>query len=124
REEAQDEAGLERLFLEARARGNEGLMCKDPDSAYRSGRRGHSWLKLKRPLDTLDAVIVGAEWGHGRRRNVLSDYTFAVRDTENNRLVTIGKAYNGLTDAEILDMTERLKEMTLQDFGRYRTVRP
>ena len=115
---------IEILFAEAIARGNEGLMAKSGASLYHSGRRGAHWMKMKRPLETLDCVIVGAEWGHGRRREVLSDYTFAVRDTKSGSLVTIGKAYGGLTDAEIVEMTARLKEITLAEFGRYRTVEP
>jgi len=115
---------LEDLFRAAQARGNEGLMVKAPDSPYASGRRGAQWLKLKRPLETLDVVVVGAEWGHGKRRAVLSDLTFAVRDEASGQLVTIGKAYNGLTDAEIRAMTERLVALTLEDQGHYRTVRP
>jgi DNA ligase-1 len=136
---AESAEDIERLFREAQeVRGNEGLMCKDAESAYRSGRRGFFWLKVKKPLETLDVVIVGAEWGHGKRRNVLSDYTFAVLDdrppstdrptpdTEypTPLLVTIGKAYGGLTDAAIAEMTERLKAITIQEFGRYRSVQP
>src|SRR5438105_1743572 len=81
-ESASGEADLERIFAETRERGNEGLMLKDPDSAYSPGRRGMAWLKLKRPLATLDCVVTAVEWGHGKRRGVLSDYTFAVRDEE------------------------------------------
>ena len=83
-------------------------MVKDPDSIYQPGRRGLGWLKLKKALATLDCVVVGVEWGHGKRRGVLSDYTFAVRETDepDARLLTIGKAYTGLTDAEIATMTE------------------
>ena len=99
-------------------------MVKDPASVYQPGRRGLGWLKLKRPLATLDCVVVGVEWGHGKRRGVLSDYTFAVRETDGDRLLTIGKAYTGLTDAEIAEMTERFKSLTVRDFGRYRTVVP
>lgn len=110
-------------FAAARARRNEGLMLKDPDSAYTPGRRGLAWLKLKRPLDTLDVVVVGAEWGHGKRRGVLSDVTFAVR-AEDGKLATVGKAYTGLTDAEIAEMTALLHDITLDDNGYYRTVRP
>lgn len=121
---AQSEAEVEALFRDAQVRGNEGLMIKDPDSTYQPGRRGLGWLKLKRPLTTLDCVVVGVEWGHGRRRSVLSDYTFAVRDTASGRLVTIGKAYTGLTDVEIATMTEHFKSITLRDHGRFRTVVP
>jgi DNA ligase-1 len=115
---------LEEIFHAAQARGNEGLMAKLPDSPYASGRRGAQWLKIKRPLETLDVVVVGAEWGHGKRRAVLSDLTFAVRDEATGQLVTIGKAYNGLTDAEIRAMTERLVALTVEDHGHYRAVRP
>ena len=115
---------LDALFHAAQARGNEGLMVKQPESPYASGRRGAQWLKIKRPLETLDVVVVGAEWGHGKRRAVLSDLTFAVRDEETGELVTIGKAYNGLTDVEIREMTDRLIALTVEDRGHYRTVRP
>jgi len=90
---------LDALFQAAQARGNEGLMIKDPESGYTPGRRGKSWLKLKQALATLDVVVTAVEYGHGKRIGVLSDYTFAVRDGE--RLSNIGKAYSGLTDAEI-----------------------
>jgi DNA ligase-1 len=92
-------------FERARARGNEGLMIKRADSPYAPGRRGKWWLKLKRELTTLDVVVIAVEWGHGKRANVLSDYTFAVRG-DDGQLVTIGKAYSGLTDAEIAELTQ------------------
>lgn len=116
-------AELDREFALARARGNEGLMVKDPRSPYRPGRRGMEWLKVKRPLRTLDVVVTAVEWGHGRRRAVLSDYTFAVRD-EHGGLRTIGKAYSGLTDREIAEMTEHFLAHTLEDLGRVRVVVP
>ena len=124
-ESASGEADLERIFAETRERGNEGLMLKDPDSAYSPGRRGMAWLKLKRPLATLDCVVTAVEWGHGKRRGVLSDYTFAVRDEEQDgRLVNVGKAYTGLTDAEIATMTRYFLEHTVADHGRVRLVEP
>jgi len=95
---------LEQLFEQARKRGNEGLMIKDLESSYTPGRRGKSWLKMKRELATLDVVVTAVEYGHGKRIGVLSDYTFAVWDDE--RLVNIGKAYSGLTDVEIAEMTK------------------
>lgn len=123
---AESAAGVDRHFDDARERRNEGLMVKDPDSTYQPGRRGLGWLKLKKALATLDCVVVGVEWGHGKRRDVLSDYTFAVRerDEPDAQLLTIGKAYTGLTDAEIATMTEHFKAITLRDLGRYRTVAP
>jgi DNA ligase-1 len=123
-EEATDPNHLDRIFAETRERGNEGLMVKDPLSPYTPGRRGLAWLKLKRPLATLDVVVTAVEWGHGKRKGVLSDYTFAVRDRETGRLVNVGKAYTGLTDAEIATMTRRFLEMTIEDHGYTRMVRP
>jgi DNA ligase-1 len=113
---------LDRLFDAAQARGNEGLMIKDPKSAYTPGRRGKSWLKLKRELATLDVVVTAVEYGHGKRIGVLSDYTFAVRDGD--RLVNIGKAYSGLTDAEIAEMTKWFLEHTIEDQGFRLLVEP
>ncbi len=95
---------LHELFDAARARGHEGIMLKRTDAPYHPGRRGKWWLKLKRELSTLDVVVVAVEWGHGKRAKVLSDYTFAVRG-RNGELLTIGKAYSGLTDAEIAELT-------------------
>ena len=115
---------LDRVFEEARARLNEGLMVKDPDSCYTPGRRGLGWLKMKRALATLDCVVVGVEAGNGKRHGVLSDYTFAVRDEAADRLVTIGKAYTGLTDAELADMTRWFDAHTVRKIGRYRLVDP
>jgi DNA ligase-1 len=116
--------GLEAAFADARARRNEGLMVKDPDSGYSPGRRGYGWLKMKKALATIDCVVVGVEVGHGKRHGVLSDYTFAVRDEDAGQLVTIGKAYSGLTDAEIAEMTTWFEEHTIKTFGRYRMVEP
>jgi DNA ligase-1 len=108
--------------LAARERGNEGLMIKDVQSPYAPGRRGKSWLKLKKELATLDVVVTAVEWGHGKRNKVLSDYTFAVRDGD--KLLNVGKAYSGLTDVEIAEMTEWFKAHTLDDHGFRRTVEP
>jgi DNA ligase 1 len=113
---------LEQIFSAARARGNEGLMIKDVRSPYTPGRRGKSWLKLKKELATLDVVVTAVEWGHGKRNKVLSDYTFAVRDGDT--LLNVGKAYSGLTDAEIAEMTEWFKAHTIKDQGFRRTVEP
>jgi DNA ligase-1 len=115
---------LEARFAEARGRRNEGLMVKDPASVYSPGRRGLGWLKLKKALATLDCVVVGVEVGHGKRHGVLSDYTFAVRDEARGALVTIGKAYTGLTDAELAEWTRWFEAHTLERHGRYRVVEP
>jgi DNA ligase-1 len=123
-ERVRGEAEIDRRFEDARARLNEGLLLKQPDSPYTPGRRGLNWLKLKHPLDTLDVVVVGAEWGHGKRRGVLSDVTFAVLVDGTEQLATIGKAYTGLTDVEIAEMTALLLDITVTDHGHYRTVQP
>jgi DNA ligase-1 len=123
---------LEELFAAAQARGNEGLMIKDLNSPYSPGKRGKSWLKMKRELATLDVVVTAVEYGHGKRIGALSDYTFAVwdrntdtdRDRDEDRLVNIGKAYSGLTDAEIAGMTKWFLEHTLEDQGFRRVVEP
>lgn len=116
---------VEIAFGRARVAGNEGLVAKDPSSPYTPGRRGKSWVKLKRALATLDVVVTGVERGHGRRNHVLSDYTFAVRASETDpTLLNVGKAYNGLTDAEIAALTTHFESITTERFGRYHSVRP
>ena len=115
---------IETAFQQARRRFNEGLMVKDPESIYSPGRRGMFWFKLKKELATLDVVVVAAELGHGKRNHVLSDYTFAVRDETSGDLLTIGKAYSGLTDVEIAELTEHFKKQTISNHGRYREVKP
>ena len=121
---ARSAAEIEQIFQDARQRLNEGLMIKDAESFYLPGTRGMFWFKLKRELATLDVVVVAAELGHGKRNNVLSDYTFAVRDETTGELLPIGKAYSGLTDVEIAELTEHFKQNTIADHGRYRRVKP
>jgi DNA ligase-1 len=113
---------LEQAYVDARARGNEGVMLKAAASLYQPGRRGLAWLKLKRELATLDVVVTSAEYGHGKRAGTLSDYTFAVRDGDT--LKNVGKAYSGLTDAEIAYLSQYFHEHTIEDFGGWRTVEP
>jgi DNA ligase-1 len=115
-------AQLEQAYLDARARGNEGVMLKARHSVYQPGRRGLAWLKLKRELATLDVVVTAAEYGHGKRAGWLSDYTFAVRDGDVLR--NVGKAYSGVTDAEIARLTQFFLEHTLEDYGGIRKVEP
>ena len=121
---ADSAAAIEHEFKKARLRSNEGLMIKDPQSFYSPGSRGMFWFKLKKELAMLDVVVVAAELGHGKRNHVLSDYTFAVRDESTDELLPIGKAYSGLTDLEIAELTEHFKRNTIVDRGRYREVNP
>jgi DNA ligase-1 len=115
------------MFEKSRHIGHEGLVLKDPDSQYHPGKRGRYWAKLKKELDSIDVVIIVAEYGHGKRAGMLSDYTFAVKDDEinaNSKLRTIGKAYSGLTDEEILEMTKKLKSIIIKDEGIRIVVKP
>ncbi len=122
--EAGSAVEIENAFHAARRHGNEGLIAKDRHSLYTPGRRGRTWLKLKKAFSTLDVVVVKAEQGHGKRSHVLSDYTFAVREESSGALKVIGKAYSGLTDVEIETLTEHFKEHTLSQRGSVRTVIP
>ncbi|MEI9981605.1 MAG: ATP-dependent DNA ligase [Edaphobacter sp.] len=118
---------IDRAYGEARARANEGIMLKAADSVYQPGRRGIAWVKLKRELATLDVVVTGAEFGHGKRAGILSDYTFAVRGPDYasaGELLNVGKAYSGLTDAEIAELSAWMMDHTLEDQGFFRTVEP
>jgi DNA ligase-1 len=109
-------------FQSALAAGHEGIVAKIAGSPYTPGRRGGYWFKLKEPFATLDVVVTAVEYGHGKRHKVLSDYTFAVRDGET--LLNIGKAYSGLTDAEIREYTEYFLHHTTEDQGYRRIVAP
>lgn len=120
---AQSAEEVEIAFLAARGRNNEGLIAKAPGSLYTPGRRGMAWVKLKKAFATLDVVVTSVEYGHGKRRAVLSDYTFAVRDAMGG-LANIGKAYSGLTDVEIAALTERFQASIVRQRGRVFDVRP
>ena len=119
---------IEGSFCLARDCGNEGLVLKHPESPYSPGRRGQMWLKIKTHLPTLDCVVTAAEYGHGKRRNSLSDYTFAVWDRdpgeEGATLVNVGKAYSGVTDAEIAQLTELFHSISLGQRGHVHPVPP
>lgn len=115
---------IDEEFNDARRRNNEGLIAKDPESVYSPGRRGKQWLKLKKAMPTLDVVVVKAQQGHGKRSHVLSDYTFALRDEESGELRVLGKAYSGLTDVEIEELTQHFESRTLEKKRNVRTVDP
>jgi DNA ligase-1 len=118
-----DAAALDAEFDGARARGNEGLMVKDPRSAYKPGRRGREWLKVKKALATLDVVITAAQVGEGRRSRFLSDYTFAVRASETDpTLLNVGKAYSGLTDAETQELSDWCRAHTVAEYAHGKVI--
>jgi ATP-dependent DNA ligase len=122
RTECRNAAEVDTAFRNSLAAGHEGILAKVRSSPYTPGRRGGHWFKLKEPFATLDVVVTAVEYGHGKRHKVLSDYTFAIGDGE--KLLNIGKAYSGLTDAEILEYTEHFMKYTLEDHGHLRTVQP
>jgi ATP-dependent DNA ligase len=113
---------VQTAFRNSLAAGHEGIVAKVVNSPYTPGRRGGFWFKLKEPFATLDVVVTAVEYGHGKRHKVLSDYTFAVRG--GNSLLNIGKAYSGLTDAEIREYTNFFLKHTVEDQGYRRTVEP
>jgi DNA ligase-1 len=120
--DAETREDIEHSFEEARRRGNEGLLLKRRRSVYEPAKRTGTWLKLKRPYATLDVVVTAAEQGHGRRAIYLSDYTFGVR--EGDRFLNVGKAYSGLTDNEVRELTRILRAAATDRFGRVVLVRP
>ncbi|PWG64314.1 ATP-dependent DNA ligase [Sediminicurvatus halobius] len=120
--EAGDWDRLHRLRTEARARRVEGVMLKRRDSPYGIGRPKGPWWKWKVAPLTLDAILIYAQPGHGRRANLYTDYTFAVPDGEG--LVPVAKAYSGLDDAEIRRLDRWIRRHTVERFGPVRSVEP
>jgi len=110
-----DTRQAEGFLTEALRSGHEGLVAKKLTSTYTPGIRGKRWFKIKQILDPLDLVIVAAEWGYGRRHNWLSDYYLAAREVNTGEFMIVGKTFKGLTDDEIIEMTERLKGLIVQE---------
>jgi DNA ligase-1 len=113
----------ERFFKRALEAGAEGVMAKALKGIYTPGNRGKLWLKVKKAI-ALDLVIIGAEWGYGRRHNWLSDYHLACWDKERKELLMVGKTFKGLTDEEFEEMTKRLLELKIREEGGVVYVRP
>jgi DNA ligase 1 len=107
---------------QSRDKGSEGIMLKRKNSTYKDGRKRGDWWKWKIDPLTIDAVMIYAQKGSGRRSNLYTDYTFAVRDGE--QLVTFAKAYSGLTDKEFAEVDNFVKRNSLEKFGPVRTVKP
>jgi len=114
----------ESFLMSAINSGHEGLVAKRLDSPYMPGVRGKHWLKIKLTLEPLDLVIVAAEYGYGKRHKWLSDYYLAARDEETGDFLVVGKTFKGLTDAEIEEMTRKLKELTIKEEHRRVIVIP
>jgi DNA ligase-1 len=120
---ASDTNTAEQFLRQAMQAGHEGLMAKDLASIYQPGSRGKKWFKIK-PAETLDVVIVAADWGYGRRTGWLSNYHLAVRDSETGELLVIGKTFKGLTDDEFRWMTENLQKLKISETNYTVHVRP
>jgi ATP-dependent DNA ligase I len=116
-------AEAERFLEDALARGHEGVMVKALDAPYEAGRRGASWIKVKR-ADTLDLVVLAAEWGHGRRQGWLSNLHLGARDPSTGGFVMLGKTFKGMTDEMLAWQTERLQEIETSREGITVHVRP
>ncbi|MFW9847999.1 MAG: ATP-dependent DNA ligase [Candidatus Thorarchaeota archaeon] len=115
---------IEEMFKDSKTKGHEGLMLKNINSAYIPGKRGKNWFKLKHTLETLDLVIIAAEWGHGRRKDWLSDYHLGVWDADAGEFISVGKTFKGLTDEELTEMTKRLQEIAISSTKGLVRVRP
>lgn len=113
----------ERFFYRALETGAEGVMAKALNGVYTPGSRGKLWLKVKKSA-TLDLVIIGAEWGYGRRHNWLSDYHLACWDKDKKELLMLGKTFKGLTDKEFGEMTSRLLSLKIKEEGNVVFVKP
>ena len=120
---AEEPADLRGFYDRAIAAGHEGVMAKALEAPYAPGRRGSNWLKVKAET-SLDLVIVGADWGTGRRHRWLSNYHLACRDETSGRYLSVGETFKGLTDRELEWMTAQLGERIVERRGGYVAVRP
>jgi DNA ligase-1 len=118
-----DGDAAEAFLAEALRLGHEGVMAKSLAAPYEAGLRGGSWLKVK-PAHTLDLVVLAAEWGHGRRRGLLSNLHLGARDPEGGGFAMLGKTFKGLTDETLAWQTERLRSLATSDDGHLVRVRP
>jgi DNA ligase-1 len=122
---ADDPDAIESAEAEALDAGHEGVMLKNPESAYTPGNRGRDWLKRKPDVETLDAVVVGAEWGEGRRAELFGTFLLGVRDeATGDEFRTIGKVATGLTDEALEALTDRLEPHVVSETGTEITIRP
>ena len=119
----EDAESAERFLDDALAQGHEGVMVKALDAPYEAGRRGASWIKVKR-AQTLDLVVLAAEWGHGRREGWLSNLHLGARDPETGGFVMLGKTFKGMTDQVLTWQTERLQHIETSREGITVHVRP
>ncbi|MCZ7382274.1 MAG: ATP-dependent DNA ligase, partial [Candidatus Methanoperedens sp.] len=119
-----DTALIETIYKEALAAGHEGVMLKNPDSFYTPGKRGKNWLKLKPVMETLDLVVIGGEWGEGRRANFIGSYLLACRDPDTDRFLSIGRVATGITDEQLAELTNLFKKLVVLENGIHVELEP
>ncbi len=112
-----DTAVVEAIYKEALAAGHEGVMLKNPDSFYTPGKRGKNWLKLKPIMETLDLVVIGGDWGEGRRARLIGSYLLACRDPYTDKFLSIGRVATGITDEQLEELTNLFKELVVSESG-------
>nr|Q9HH07.1 RecName: Full=DNA ligase; AltName: Full=Polydeoxyribonucleotide synthase [ATP/NAD(+)] [Thermococcus fumicolans]CAC21199.1 DNA ligase [Thermococcus fumicolans] len=114
----------EEFYRRALELGHEGLMAKRLDSVYEPGNRGKKWLKIKPTMEDLDLVIIGAEWGEGRRAHLLGSFLVAAYDQHRGEFVPVGKVGSGFTDEDLAEFTKMLKPLIVREEGKYVEIEP
>ena len=122
--EPKDLAHAEKFYNEALSEGMEGVIVKNIEAHYQPGKRVGFWLKVKPIMEPLDLVILGAEWGEGKRAKWLSSYVLAARDPKKHEFVATGRMASGLTEKQLDDMTKRLKKLIEEEHGKVVKVKP
>ncbi|MHC1623498.1 MAG: ATP-dependent DNA ligase, partial [Candidatus Methanospirareceae archaeon] len=115
---------VEEIYKEALSAGHEGVMLKNPKSAYTPGKRGKNWLKIKRIAETLDLVVIGGMWGEGRRANLIGSYLLACRDPVTGNLLGIGRVGTGMTDEQLAELTGLFKDLIISEKGKDIELKP
>ncbi|HJH32809.1 MAG TPA: ATP-dependent DNA ligase [Methanosarcinaceae archaeon] len=115
---------VNRIYNEALEAGHEGIMIKNPNSPYSPGKRGKNWLKKKPVMETLDLVVIGAEWGYGRRANYMGSYTLACHDPDTGRFLPLGKVGTGINDEQLAELTATFSNLIVIESGMGIELKP
>ncbi|MGM0771113.1 MAG: ATP-dependent DNA ligase, partial [Halobacteriota archaeon] len=119
-----DPEKVNEIYTAALAAGHEGVMIKNPNAPYSPGKRGKNWLKKKPIMETLDLVVVGAEWGYGRRANLIGSYALACFDPDSGSFLPIGKVATGFSDEQLAELTDMLSGLIVVESGRDIELKP
>lgn len=119
-----DLSQIENMYEQALSAGHEGIMIKNPASPYSPGKRGKNWLKKKPVMETLDLVVIGAEWGYGRRTSFLGSYALACHDPDTGQFLPVGKVATGISDEQLAELTEMFREHVISGSGTSVEIRP